>query len=60
MERRIANISDILIHEKIVQKKLNKLKEDKAMGSDEIHPKVLKECWTTSRPINQVVQSLIE
>ena len=33
----MANISDILINEEIVRKKLNKLKEDKAMGPDGIH-----------------------
>ena len=40
----MTNISDILINEEIVRKPLRKLKVDKAMGSDGIHPKVLKEC----------------
>ena len=44
MERTMTNISDILINEEIVRKTLRKLKVDKAMGSDGIHPKVLKEC----------------
>ena len=44
VERTVVNITDVLIDEEIVKKKLSKLKEDKAMGPDEIHPKILREC----------------
>ena len=44
VERSLESITDIPINEEIVRNKLNKLKEDKAMGPDEMHPKVLKEC----------------
>ena len=44
VDRTLANISDLLISEEIVKTKLSKLKEDKAMGPDGLHPKVLREC----------------
>ena len=35
-----------------IEQRLQKLKEDKSMGHDGIHPKILKECTTTfSKPL---------
>lgn len=39
-----SRISDLIIDEEEVRNRLGKLKDSKAIGPDEIHPKVLKEC----------------